>query len=146
MRRLLVNDRRVLAPTSRSFRSNLYRVVRGRFQALERRRQFRGLDDGGVGRVVVTRITPHWKVSYRSREGSGIRVRFLPSYLSTRSLSPPSVIGASQLMLNSELFTLVILTLLTKLGTLASVVTVMSTYSDLPANAETPFSANTWNR
>lgn len=49
-------------------------------------------------------------------------------------------------MLNSELFTLVILTLLTKLGTLASVVTVMSTYSDLPANAETPFSANTWNR
>lgn len=71
----------------------------------------------------------------------------LPSYLSTRSLSPPtSVIGASQLMLSSELFTLVILTLLTKLGTLASVVTVMSTYSDFPANADTPFSANTWNR
>ena len=71
----------------------------------------------------------------------------LPSYLSTRSLSPPtSVTGASQLMLSSELFTLVILTLLTKLGTLASVVTVMSTYSDFPANADTPFSANTWNR
>lgn len=86
-------------------------------------------------------------VREKSRDQTGRIEATLPSYLSTRSLSPPtSVTGASQLMLSSELFTLVILTLLTKLGTLASVVTVMSTYSDFPANADTPFSANTWNR
>lgn len=71
----------------------------------------------------------------------------IPSYRSTRSLSPAaSPIGASQLMLSSVLLTLVIRTLLTRLGTLASVVTVMSTYSDLPAKGDTPFSANTWKR
>lgn len=90
MRRLLVNDRRVLAPTSRSFRSNLYRVVRGRFQALERRRQFRGLDDGGVGRVVVTRITPHWKVSYRSRIRGIGNSRSIFTFVSFNQIAVPA--------------------------------------------------------
>lgn len=68
VRRLLVDDRGVLAPSSGRLGANLYGVVRRRLQALERRREVVSLNDGGVGRILEPRITPHCKSSQRHEE------------------------------------------------------------------------------